>query len=237
MKDAGNHILASNANWTFSGEVATHFDSHVSKSVPLYHKGHDLICELSDFFITDDSVVYELGTSTGELLIKLSKRTKRSAQFIGIDIQKNMIEIANKKKEESKINNVSFKVDDVLNCDFQTSDFIISYYTLQFIQPKHRQELIDKIYNSLNWGGAFVIFEKVRAPDARFQDIMTLLYSEFKLKNEYTAEQILAKTRSLKGILEPFSTQGNIDLFKRANFFNIMTIMKYICFEGFLLIK
>ena len=27
----------------------------------------------------------------------------------------------------------------------------------QFIEPKFRQNVIDKIYKSLNWGGAFVL--------------------------------------------------------------------------------
>ena len=45
------------------------------------------------------------------------------------------------------------------------------------------------------------------------------------------------KTRSLKGILEPFSTQGNLDLLSRAGFVDVMTVQKYLCFEGFLAIK
>jgi tRNA (cmo5U34)-methyltransferase len=47
----------------------------------------------------------------------------------------------------------------------------------------------------------------------------------------------MAKTRSLKGVLEPFSTQGNIQLLKRSGFKDIMTVFKYGCFEGFLAIK
>jgi tRNA (cmo5U34)-methyltransferase len=35
----------------------------------------------------------------------------------------------------------------------------------------------------------------------------------------------------------PFSTQGNIDLMKRAGFVDIMSILKYVNFEGFLAIK
>ncbi len=46
-----------------------------------------------------------------------------------------------------------------------------------------------------------------------------------------------AKARSLKGVLEPFSSQGNLDLMRRAGFVDIMTVYKYICFEGFLAIK
>ena len=55
----------------------------------------------------------------------------------------------------------------------------ISCYTIQFIEPKYRQTVINKIYKSLNWGGAFIIFEKIRASDPRFQDIFSQLYPRF----------------------------------------------------------
>ena len=97
--------------------------------------------------------------------------------------------------------------------------------------------VFDRIYSSLNWGGAFILFEKVRGPDARFQDILNSLYIDYKLDKGYSAQEIIGKARGLKGVLEPFSTQGNIDLLKRAGFLDIMTVMKYICFEGFLAIK
>ena len=81
------------------------------------------------------------------------------------------------------------------------------------------------------------MFEKVRAPDARFQDICVSLYNDFKVKQGFSSEEILAKTRSLKGVLEPFSTEGNLGLLRRAGFQDVMSICKYICFEGFLAIK
>ena len=37
--------------------------------------------------------------------------------------------------------------------------------------------------------------------------------------------------------MNPFSTKGNYDLLERAGFKDVMTIQKYICFEGFLAIK
>ena len=30
-------------------------------------------------------------------------------------------------------------------------------------------------------GGGFILFEKVRGPDARFQDILQTLYTEYKI--------------------------------------------------------
>ena len=98
-------------------------------------------------------------------------------------------------------------------------------------------ELVKHLLNIIVVSGAFIFFEKVRAPDARFQDIMTQVYSEYKAKQGYSAEEIIGKSKSLKGVLEPFSTQGNIDLAKRAGFNDIMSIFKNVCFEGFLAIK
>lgn len=239
MTKVGDGISAANAGWTFSGAVADTFDDHVSKSVPLYHQGHDLICAVSDFFVKPNSTVYEIGSSTGSLTLKLAERNiaKAGASFIGIDIEPDMVERSKEKAAAAGLKNAVFTAEDVVTMEFQPADLVVAYYTVQFIRPSVRQLLIDKIYKSLHWGGALVLFEKVRAPDARFQDITTLLYNDYKLERGYSPDEIISKSRSLKGVLEPFSTQGNIDLLRRAGFNDIMSIQKYICFEGMLAIK
>ena len=153
--------------------------------------------------------------------------------YFGIDVEEPMV----KKAKKKKIKNCKIFNNDLLKQKLKKSDLIIAYYTIQFINPRSRQALINKIYKSLNWGGAFLLFEKVRAPDARFQDIISLMYNEFKLKNLYTPEDIISKSRSLKGVMEPFSTKGNLELLKRAGFKDTITVMKHLCFEGFLAIK
>jgi tRNA (cmo5U34)-methyltransferase len=145
--------------------------------------------------------------------------------------------IAKAQEHCAGIENIELTAADALSYDFAKADLIVSYYCVQFIQPRLRQELINRIYERLNWGGAFIMFEKVRGPDARFQDIFVSLYNDFKAKNGFTAEEILNKTTSLKGVLEPFSTEGNLGLMRRAGFTDITTVMKYLCFEGFLAIK
>ncbi len=233
----GDGINKGRANWDFGGDVADNFVPHVRKSVPLYDEGHELICQLSDFFCQKDSVCYELGASTGQLIGKLAQHNAQKPQirWIGLDLEANMIDKARVYCKD--IPNVEFMVDDILTCDMEKADFIVAYYCVQFISERHRQELFNKIYERLNWGGAFVLFEKVRAPDARFQDMMTVLYTDFKIRNGFSPEEILGKAQSLKGVLDPFSTDGNLGLLKRAGFVDVMTVMKYVCFEGFLAIK
>ncbi len=236
MVNVGDDIQAPNAAWTFGGNVPKSFDNHVRKSVPLYMEGHDLITKISDYFVTDNCLVYELGTSTGELLKKVAERqTKESVRFIGVDRESGMIDVARDKcAGDSRI---SFEVEELIQYPLEKCDLVISYYTTQFIRPKFRQELFNRIYEALNWGGAFVLFEKVRAPDARFQDIMTGLYTDYKIDQGYSSEEIVSKTRSLKGVMEPFSSQANNDMLARAGFKDYMTVMKYVSFEGILAIK
>ena len=235
MQQLGDKIEAKNANWKFNGEMVEQFETHVEKSVPLYREGHDLVANLSDYFVKEDSICYELGSSTGTLTHKLAKRHAfRDAKFMGVEIEEDMV---SKAKELYKSSNLSFICDDMTTMKMKKADLIVSHYTIQFIHPKLRQQLIDKIYETLNWGGAFIFYEKVRANDARFQDIMTNLYMEYKLEQGYSAQEIISKTKSLKGVLEPFSTEGNIDMLKRAGFVDIISVQKYMNFEGFLLIK
>ena len=67
--------------------------------------------------------------------------------------------------------NVEILQEDVRLFEYENADMMVSYYCMQFIPPRDRQEIFNKVYKSLNWGGAFILFEKVRGPDARFQDI------------------------------------------------------------------
>lgn len=233
----GDDIQKNRADWNFSGEVAEHFVGHIKKSVPYYQDGHDLICYLSDFFCLKNSTCYELGCSTGELIQKLASYNahKPEIQWRGIDIEEKMVL---KAKEHCKdIPNIEIIKGNIIDINLEPCDLIVSYYCIQFIPESFRQELFDKIYKSLNWGGCFILFEKVRAPDARFQDMMTTLYKDFKIRQGFTSEEIHHKEESLKGILKPFSTEGNLGLLKRAGFVDIMTVMKFVSFEGFIAIK
>jgi len=237
--EVGEGIAVANASWTFGADTPKHFTEHVRRSVPFYDVGHDLVVQTSDFFVKADSLCYELGTSTGSLIRKLAQRHPKTVRWVGIDLEPNMIKQARLelRQDDNKLRNIEFVADDINTFPYEPADLCVAYYTVQFVPPRLRQDLINRIYQTLNWGGAFLMFEKVRGPDARFQDIVTSLYTDFKLQQEYTPDEIIAKARSLKGVLEPFSTQGNLDLLKRAGFVDIMTVFKYVCFEGFLCIK
>jgi len=236
MVNVDKNINQHNAGWSFEN-ISDNFDEHIKKSIPLYDQGHELICHYSDFFLKPDSVVYDIGCSTGQFLARLARHHehKPNLQMVGIDTVQDMIDFASRLPVEDP--RLSFVVGNALDFDMKKTDMVVANYTIQFLPPRVRQNLLNAIYQSLNWGGAFFMFEKVRAPDSRFQDYANQVYTEFKLKHGFSEAEIIGKARSIKGVMEPFSTQGNIDMLKRAGFSDIVSIQKYVCFEGFLAVK
>lgn len=234
----GDKINTKTANWSFRGSVFKSFDKHIAKSVPLYKETISLYENLSDFFLIDKSKIIDIGCSTGTFLRKLYDRHKNNKEkklfYQGFDTVNEMVSYSKKKSLNTKI---KFLKKNAFDVNYKNSCIVSSFYTIQFISPSKRQQLINKIFKGLHWGGAFFMIEKVRAPDARFQDIVNQIYFEYKISQGYTNNEIISKSRSLKGVLEPFSSKGNYDLLKRAGFKDILTVFKYGCFEGFLAIK
>lgn len=235
-KKFSKNFYLNKKSWSFSQKIAPYFDDHISKSVPFYKEFQWLCCEISDYFIKEQSIVYDIGCSTGAFTHKLSDhhKDKKKLKIYAVDVVKDMILFAKKKNKKK---NITFLLKDINKIKLLKSDLIISFYTIQFIKQKYRQSLVNKIYKSLNWGGGFFFVEKVRSYDARTQDMSNEIYKEWKKVMGFSDSEINSKTKSLKGVLDPFSTNGNFQLLKRAGFKDISVIGKFICFEVVLAIK
>ena len=223
--------------WSFT-DIADHFENHIAKSIPHYIEWHNLICSLSNNFLDQKNTIFtELGTSTGLLSRSLANYHKlnKTLKIYSYDIEPKMIKKAKLISKKNK--NINFFCRDITKHKLKKSNCILSYYTLQFIPQKSRQSMVKKVYDSLEWGGGFFLFEKIRGNDARFQDYFIQTYNDFKTDNGFTDIEILNKTRSLRGVLDPFSSKGNLDLLKRAGFKDISTIAQWANFKGWLAIK
>ena len=227
--------LSVSKNWKFTADVSRQFDVHVNQSIPEYKEMQNYIASLSQFFIKDNCNIYDIGCSTGFFLDELYKKNvKKKINCYGVDNTKSMISFCKKKRSKK----IKFYYNDYLKLKNKYKfDLITAFYTLSFIPTSQRQIFLNKVYKHLNWGGAFILFEKIRAPDARFQDLYSLIYQDFKLSKGLSEQEIVNKSRSLKGIMEPFSDKGNLNLLKGAGFKDVAGIFQWICFKGYLLIK
>ena len=96
---AGQNIKVRDGEWSFS-KIEKKFDQHINTSVPFYEEGHEIIKNISTFFLMEKSRCLDIGCSTGTLLNEISKKlNNRKIFFTGIDTQKGMIKKAKKKNK------------------------------------------------------------------------------------------------------------------------------------------
>ena len=230
-------ITAVPGEWRFDEDVTKAFDAHVQKSVPFYTEIQRMLVELSEYFVRDHSVVYDLGCSTGTTLELLSKSHagKKDVRFFGFDLSKFMIKEARRKVNRA---NVRFFQKNIIDIDFTPpADFVSSVFTMQFLTLAERRSLLTVINRGLIEGGGLLIAEKITAEHSWFEDIWTELYWEFKRRQGFTPEQIIEKASSIRGVLKPLTIDENIELLKQTGFSHIEVFFKWYNWAGFLAIK
>ncbi|HEY5587718.1 MAG TPA: methyltransferase domain-containing protein [Candidatus Paceibacterota bacterium] len=235
-----NNVTSEEANWKFDSNVVTIFDEHVRKSVPLYDNFHKAIADLSDWFIEENTNVYDIGTSTGECIHNLiHKHKNKKVNYIGID---SSIDMVNKAKDRFKeYDNVN-----IINADITINDnqlvinnasFITSILTMQFIPERKRFDVIDKIYKGINRGSAFIMVEKIVGNNARFDEMFIELYHDMKIVNGLTEQEVVAKSRAIRGVMRPNTVEENKSMLKEAGFKDIDVFFKWCNFAGYIAIK
>ncbi|MDQ3914271.1 MAG: methyltransferase domain-containing protein [Actinomycetota bacterium] len=232
----GDDIQLPTRRWTFGRGTAAHFDQHVAKSVPGYDDGHALVEELSDFFVGDGGRIIEVGCSTGTLISRLARRHEAvDAEFLGVDVADDMVQVARERCKDQA--NVHIEIVDARRVDYTDACLVVMYYTLQFIPLWQRGALLERIRREMRLGGAIILFEKTRLPDGMLQDICNQVYDTYKLARGFSAEEVLGKTRSLRGVLQPSTSAENMALLRRAGFSEPHVIYRQLAFEGLVAVK
>ena len=95
----------------------------------------------------------ELGTSTGVLAEKFLRHnaSRSDISYTGIDRVESMLDRARRRCAGDE--RARFVNEDLVTFPLDKSAMIISYYTMQFINARHRQDVFNKVYEALEWGG------------------------------------------------------------------------------------
>ncbi len=220
----------------FDEQVAAVFDDMIERSVPFYRQNMELIVRLLLKRIKDGSRVVDLGSSTGSLLIETARRCRVEAEFIGIDNAPAMVELAQKKAEAFDCA-VEFRCEDIMEAEFGGADIIVSNYTLQFIRPPVRSELVKKIASSLKDDGMFVCSEKVLMEDGWLNRQIIEIYHSYKREQGYSETEIMRKREALENVLVPYTLQENREMFLKGGFRRADTIFQWANFATFTAFK
>jgi tRNA (cmo5U34)-methyltransferase len=200
------------------------FDNHILKSIPNYDVLINTILSMSEYFITKDTIIYDLGCSTGKLLKLIPYPNLK----IGYD---------NAKLMPQNDSEVDFKTTD-LNGIFEIKNACIAYsiFTMQFLNRMSRARFCKIVYDGLNDGGAFVLCEKIYQENGMMQEVLSFSHYDYKC-NHFTEEEIVKKERDLRYIMKPNTLEQNIILLQDVGFKTITTFWQSYNFIGIIAIK
>jgi len=220
----------------FDENVASVFDDMLNRSVPFYGTMLDLTTKFALKYLTNSNRIYDLGCSTATTLINIAQNSNTKLELIGIDNSTAMLQRA---KNKAQAYGIELKLinDDIFNIDLKSSSVIISNYTLQFIRPLKREQLIKKIYDSLDEGAVFIFSEKVITDDKILNKQFIDEYYNFKKSQGYSEFEISQKREALENVLIPYSYEENKQMIKDAGFKHFDCLFKWINFATFIAIK
>ncbi|PAF42156.1 carboxy-S-adenosyl-L-methionine synthase CmoA [Helicobacter sp. 11S02629-2] len=228
----------------FNQAIANVFDDMLFRSIPFYKEVISLSIEFLKYFIQKakdagkESVIYDLGSSTGNFLFECERILKQAdikASLIGIDNSSAMVEKA-RLKAKSLESNIEFLELDLKEVSFQNihTNFIVSHYTLQFLPPTLRKEVLKNIALALSEDSIFLMAEKVKSDDLELDALITKKYYSYKEAQGYSKAEIYRKKEALENVLIPFSVDENISMLKEAGFTHVEILFKWLNFTLFL---
>ncbi|RLA01988.1 MAG: carboxy-S-adenosyl-L-methionine synthase CmoA [Gammaproteobacteria bacterium] len=194
-------------DFNFDDRVAEVFPDMIRRSVPGYES---IIRQLGTFarlFVTDNSRVYDLGSSLGAATLSMRRGIEtQNVQIIAVDNSKSMIERSQKilAAYDSEIP-VQLIQDDIENVAISNASMVVLNFTLQFIDKNNRALLLEKIFEGLNPGGLLVLSEKIYFENPVTQKTIDDMHLDFKRENGYSELEISQKREALQDILVPES--------------------------------
>lgn len=220
----------------FDEEVAAVFDDMLARSVPFYKESQ----KMTEFFVlknlNEGGRLYDLGCSTASLLLNIHHAKEVDAELIGLDNSEAMLAQA-KRKCEAYGADVEVLNADILTYDYSEADVFVSNYTLQFIRPLVREELVKKIASSLKKEGVFIFSEKVISHHSKLNKELIECYYDFKKDQGYSEYEIMQKREALENVLVPYSEEENITMAKNAGFSHCEVLLRWANFCTFIAIK
>ncbi|HEX5623238.1 MAG TPA: carboxy-S-adenosyl-L-methionine synthase CmoA [Sulfuricurvum sp.] len=222
----------------FDADVAAVFDDMLSRSVPFYKESQQLTRRFSMNALQEGGRLIDLGCSTASLLLDVERSLKSSVsvELIGIDNSPAMIDHA-RKKIEAYGSKILLVEGDILEYPFGRTNAVVCNYTLQFIRPMVRENLLCKIYDSLEEGGVFIFSEKVLSDNAKLNKQLIDCYYDFKKEQGYSEYEIVQKREALENVLIPYTMEENIAMAKKSGFSSCDVLFRWANFATFIACK
>ena len=196
------------ANFRFDDRVTRCFDDMIRRSVPGYDLSLQSIATLTRRYFQPGSTVVDLGASLGSsTLAMIDGIGGRAGRVLAVDNSASMVERLRTNLSGYDGLDISVRLGDILDTEIQDASVVVLNYTLQFIEPRYRFDLMRRIAKGMRPGGILILSEKVTFDDAEEEELLTEWHHDFKRDNGYSDLEIEQKRAAIENVLVPDSIE------------------------------
>lgn len=190
-------------DWTFDERVAEVFPDMIQRSVPGYSSIISMIGMLTERFVQPASNIYDLGCSLGAATLSIRRNIAHDGcRIIAVDNSPAMVERCRRHLSAFKANTPVEVIEaDIRHIEIKNASLVVLNFTLQFLEPEDRQQLLNNIYQGLRPGGALVLSEKLSFEDQTIGDLLFDMHHDFKRANGYSELEISQKRSMLENVM------------------------------------
>ncbi|WP_192981280.1 carboxy-S-adenosyl-L-methionine synthase CmoA [Pseudomonas sp. EggHat1] len=215
-------------DFVFNEDVVRVFPDMIKRSVPGYPTIVENIGVLASQFAQPQTTLYDLGASLGAVTQALRRHVRvDGGKVIAVDNSPAMVARCSEYLHAQdamfqELLPVEVIEADILALDLQPTSLVTLNFTLQFIPPERRLELLTRIRQALLPGGALILSEKLRFEDAVEHDLLTELHVAFKRANGYSELEIAQKRSAIEKVMLPDSLEQHRERLLAAGFSKVV---------------
>ncbi len=227
----------------FNDEVAKVFPDMLRRSIPGYEASIEAIGALAARYVQQDTNCYDLGCSLGAATLAMRQGIRQSGcRIVAVDTAPAMVKrcrdiVAEDDRRFAPTTAVEVVQADIRDVDIANASMVVLNYTLQFLDMKDRDAMVQRICDGMNDGGLLVLSEKVVDEDPEMEALLVDLHHEHKRRNQYSSMEISRKRAALENVLVPETVASHRDRLKKAGFGNTAVWLRNFNFVSIIAIK
>lgn len=227
------------AKFQFDEAVVAVFPDMIQRSVPGYSTIINMIGNLAERYVVDNSSCYDLGCSLGAATLAMRHGIRaRDCKIVGVDNSAAMIERCHQLIALDEASTpVELLCSDIQKVTLQQASMAVLNFTLQFIAIDDRLAMLKNIYDGLLPGGVLILSEKVAFEDQPHQQLMIDLHHNFKRANGYSDLEIAQKRSAIENVLIPETLNTHKQRLREAGFHSVDVWFQCFNFASLIAIK
>jgi len=241
--------LGAVSEFRFDKSVADVFPDMLKRSIPGYQAIISQSGLLAARYAQANTNLYDLGCSLGATSLAMrqaigearSTHSEHAANCTihGIDNSEAMIDkalIITKPNDDNAVP-IQLHCEDMQRSDLHNASVVAMNFTLQFVAPEVRNDMMRSIADSLTTGGVLILSEKVTFDDPALSEMHIDMYHNFKRANGYSDLEISQKRNALENVLIPDTLETHANRLKMAGFASSSVWFQCFNFASIIAIK